>query len=1142
MGECRSCGRQHPPDARFCAFCGVPLGESSSDRREERRRISVLFADLVGFTARSDGADPEDVQATLGPFHSAVKREVERFGGTIEKFIGDAVVAVFGVPHVREDDAERAVRAALAVVEAVGRLNETEAGLDLAVRIAVDTGEALVALGLRPEEGAAFLAGDVVNTASRLQQVASVNTVVVGEATRRATKGVVSYTTLDPAVVKGKADPIPIWRAVGAEAAGRTRATAMRGGALVGRLPELALLNDAFVRAARGRHAHLVTLTGDPGVGKSRLLAEFLARLEGADETFGWLQGGCLPYGEGVTFWAFSEVIKASAQIADSDSPRDAAAKLERSVAKVAKDGHELRWFVDRLAPLVGVAASEEVLAGDREDTFQVWRSFVEALANERPLVLVFENLQWADSAMVEFVTYLVRSATGAPLLVACTARPEFLDRAPLWAGGVRNATAIALQPLTDAETGRLIAQLLEGAVLPTMTEAQLLERVRGNPLYVEEFVRLLVDAGLLERRGARGVLAELADLPVPETVQATIAARLDTLPPAWKTLLKAAAVIGETFWVGALTDIGDLDERAVREGLRELAHKELVHPVARSSISGEAEYVFAHSLVRDVAYGQIPRAERAEKHRAAAHWLERVQGPRITEAAEHVAHHYVAALELARAVGTAHDAAELEASARRLLGMAGDRAVRLDAQAAASYYQQALALTPPGHPERPRLLVKTGEAAHQSGHLTDAESAYEEAVSEFREQGDDLGGGETLVRLSRLLWWRGRTARGHQVLTEAVGLLERRPPSPALALACARMAGDHACAGRFAEALPWSERALDLARELGLDDVEVRALQYRGLARCEAGDLDGLDDLRTALDRGLDLGLGHETATAYDNLGDWVWLTEGPERGLAVNREGVAFAERLGQTETATWTKAETLWMLFDAGSWDELLQVAGEVITWDRRHGGNQVGVIASTHRALVFAWRGELAAAGEQLETQLGPAREIGDPDVLVPALATAALVAVENGDHGRGIGMLRELSEATLDKPLWRARDLPTALWLCARTGAIELGARLLEGAADAPRRARLCRITGTALLDEAGGRHEDALVAFRDAAEGWRRFGAPVFRALAQLGEARCLEHLGHAGDDARQEARGIAAVLGAEVLAAGLAPSAEQRG
>src|SRR5712692_5036183 len=533
MAVCSSCGKELPGEFPFCPFCAAPLTEQPSvAAAEERKVVSVLFCDLVGFTAASEAADPEDVRARIRPYHARLRLELERFGGTVEMFVGYAVMAVFGAPVAHEDDAERAVRAGLRILEAIGELNEAEPGLSLQVRVGINTGEAVVALGARPEEGEGIVTGDVVNTASRLQGAAPVDGIAVSEQTFRVTERVFDYEPLEPVRVKGKAAPLALYRPVAARARFGSDVTRSQATPLVGRDLERTLLVSTFERAVQQRSCQLVTVVGEPGVGKSRLCMELFSYIDERPGLVTWRQGRCLPYGEGIAFWALGEIVKAECGILESDSPDEVRAKLERAVAEAEQDRS---WLLARLGPLVGLTAEPT----GQEESFTAWRRFLEGLAGDEPAVLVFEDLHWADPALLAFLEHLADWAEGVPLLVLCTARPELHEQHSGWAGGLRNATTINLAPLSDQETAQLVAALLERAVLPAETQQALLERAGGNPLYAEEFVRLLTDRGGLE-----GEVVE-----VPESVQALIAARLDTLSPERKGLLQDASVIGKVFW-----------------------------------------------------------------------------------------------------------------------------------------------------------------------------------------------------------------------------------------------------------------------------------------------------------------------------------------------------------------------------------------------------------------------------------------------------------------------------------------------------------------------------------------------------------------------------------------------------------------
>jgi class 3 adenylate cyclase len=703
----------------FCTGCGARLQPAATPAAlaEERKVVSVLFADLVGFTGRAESLDPEDVRRLLAPYYARLREELQRFGGTVEKFIGDAVVGLFGAPVTHEDDPERAIRAALGVREAIAELNRADPSLGLHVRIAVTTGETVIDLRAQPEKGEGMAAGDVVNTCARLQSLAPVDGILVDEPTYRATREAIDYRESIPVRPKGKTQTMAVWEAVaprarlGVDIAFRGRA------ALVGRRHELDVLIDALARARREHSPQLVTLVGAPGIGKSRLVFELFATIESQPDLVSWRQGRSLPYGEGVSLWALGEMVKAEAGILETDSAEQADVKLASAVAGALSDPDEVAWVLRHLRPLAGLAR-EATPGGDGQgEAFAAWRRFFEALAERRPVVLVFEDAHWADEGLLDFVDHLVDWATAVPLLVVCTARPELLERRPDWGGGKRNAVTLSLSPLADAEAAALLEALAGESPSP-----ELIASTGGNPLYAEEYARMLAQTG---DGGGR---------TLPDSVQGIIAARLDALPAEEKALLQDAAVVGKVFWPRALAALGALDAGLVEERLRALDRKEFVRRERGSSVASENPYVFRHVLVGDVAYGQIPRARRAEKHRVAAEWLEALAADRSEDVAEMLAHHYVSALEYCRATGG--DTAALEKRARVALREAGDRAAALNAFAAAErFYRAALEHSPEEDPERPQLRFRYGRALfHSEGAGADA---LGEAAAELVDHGD---------------------------------------------------------------------------------------------------------------------------------------------------------------------------------------------------------------------------------------------------------------------------------------------------------------------------------------------------------------------------------------------------------------------
>jgi len=470
-------------------MCGAALAPTADPTREERKVVTVLFCDLVGFTAKAEQLDPEEVRAVLRPYHDRVRSELERHGGTVEKFIGDAVMALFGAPTAHEDDPERAVRAALAI-----RDFAVEEGLEL--RVGITTGEALVSLGASTSEGEGMASGDVVNTAARLQSAAPVNGILADETTYRATRTAIEFAEAPAVDAKGKTEPISVWEATEAHSRFGVDVTHHARAELVGREQELGFLRDGFLRARSTRTPQLVTLVAVPGMGKSRLVYELMRIVDSDSELVTWRQGRCLAYGDGVAFWALAEVVKAQAGISERHTEDEAAERLHAAVEDAIDDANDVRWVESHLRPLVGLEA-DTGLGGDRRgEAFAAWRRFLEALAEQRPLVLVLEDLHWADDGLLDFVDELVDWLSGVPLLVVCSARPELLERRPGWGGGKLNASTIGLSPLSSDQTALLISHVLERSLLPAEIQQALLERSEGNPLYAEQFAQLYLERG----------------------------------------------------------------------------------------------------------------------------------------------------------------------------------------------------------------------------------------------------------------------------------------------------------------------------------------------------------------------------------------------------------------------------------------------------------------------------------------------------------------------------------------------------------------------------------------------------------------------------------------------------------------------
>ncbi|HET7758958.1 MAG TPA: adenylate/guanylate cyclase domain-containing protein, partial [Gaiellaceae bacterium] len=687
---CPSCGAANEPGDRFCGECGSPLDAEAppppAAPEAERRLVSVLFGDLVGFTTLSEERDPEEVRELLSHYFETARRVIERYGGTVEKFIGDAVMAVWGTPVAREDDAERAARAGLELVEVVAALGGELGAPELAMRVGVVTGEAAVTVGA---EGQGMVAGDLVNTAARVQSVAAPGTVLVGERTRRASEAAISYADAGEHTLKGKSEPVALWRA--------ERVTAFRGGEnravglespFVGREGELRLVKDLFHATSDERRARLVSIVGIAGIGKTRLSWELEKYIDGLLEDVYWHRGRCLAYGEGVAYWALAEMVRMRAGITEQEGPEAAAGKLRDSLGTTFADDEERAWVEQRLAQLLGVAEQESFT---RDDLFGAWRLFFERLAEQGPTVLLFEDLQWADPALLDFVDYLLDWSRGHALFVVTLARPELAEKHPAWGGTKRDFTSLTLEPLSDEAMDALLVGLVPG--LPDEVRARIRDRAEGVPLYAVETVRMLLDRGLLQPDGDGYVATgDLGSLEVPETLHALIAARLDDLDASERRVIEDAAVLGKTFTRAGLAALTATPEEELEPILATLVRKDLLTVQSDPRSPERGNYGFLQALVQRIAHDTLSRKERKARHLAAARYLEDTWGAEETEIVEVIASHY---LDAYRADPGAADADELRTTARDALARAGRRAYSLGAhEQAQRYFEHAADLT----------------------------------------------------------------------------------------------------------------------------------------------------------------------------------------------------------------------------------------------------------------------------------------------------------------------------------------------------------------------------------------------------------------------------------------------------------------
>jgi class 3 adenylate cyclase/tetratricopeptide (TPR) repeat protein len=926
--------------------------------RRERKVVTVLFCDLVGFTSQAESMDPEDVEALLRPYHTRVREELERHGGTVEKFIGDAVMALFGAPVAHEDDPERAVRSALAI-----RDFAVEGGLEL--RVGITTGEAVISLDARPAEGEGMASGDVVNTAARLQSAAPVNSVLVDETTQRASRGSVEYEEGPPIEAKGKSRPVEVWMALAAKSRFGVDIAHEARTELVGREREVAILRDAFARARHERVPQLVTLVGVPGIGKSRLVYELSQLAEADPDLITWRQGRCLAYGDGVTLWALGEIVKAQAGIVEQDSPPEVHAKVREAVASAVSDS-DASWVESHLLALVGLAEESE-LGGDRRgEAFAAWRRYLEALAEQRPVVLVFEDLHWADESLLDFVDELVDWVTDVPLLVVATARPELLERRAGWGGGKLNATTLALQPLSDEQTAFLIGQLLQRPVLVAESQQALLERAGGNPLYAEQFADLYLERGSAE------------DLPLPETLQGIIAARVDALPEPEKGLLREAAVVGKVFWVSAL----GRDRQEAGTTLHALERKGFVRRQRRSSVEGENELAFAHALVRDVSYGQIPRAERSEKHSRIAEWIESLGRPE--DHAEMLAHHWQSALELSSAAGM--DDPTLRERTRDALTEAGDRAFALNAFVpAAKYFSAALELWPEEASGRPQLIFRRARALQISDDDR-AGDALEEATAALLAAGEVDAAGEAESLRAQFFWYRGQRDAADAHLATAQDLIEGRPASPAKARILCVAARFRMLAGDGEQALRVGQEALALAEDLALDELRAHALATIGGAKEIVLGTGGMEELERALEIAL-AASSPIASTIVNNLAVAKFRGGKLIEAAELYREAYRLAERFGDGSGLRWSRGNLLFAMYFFGEWDEAEREADAFIA-ECEKSPHYLETNALAIRGQIRLARGDVDAALEDWRRGLELARDAKDPQTVVPSLLTYA----------------------------------------------------------------------------------------------------------------------------------------------------------
>lgn len=946
MLVCPSCGQENPEGARFCNACGTTLTPAHATRKE-RKFATALFADLVGSTALAEREDPEVVQSVVGRTFDRMAEEIGRHEGLLEKFMGDAVLAVFGVPRAHEDDAERAVRAALEMQAILSELNRgfaAEGKPTLGMRIGIEAGEVLVDVERASGPRDRMLTGDAVNTAARLQTAAEPGHIVVGPTVYASTKDVIEYQKLEPLALKGKAEPVPAWRTLRIKA--RTRGERPHLGMearLVGRDEELAVLTQTFHRVQTDSRPALVTVIGPAGVGKSRLIAELERYVEPLPEIAYWRRGRCLAYGN-TSYSAFADAIKAQCEIFDDDSAEVAAGKAEVAARELFGDDS----VAPQLRALVGAGESRDM---SREVLFEAWRRFLERLAARYPLVLVLEDIQWADDGLLDFIDHVADWAQG-PIMVIATARAELLEKRPTWGGGKRNATSIYLDPLSTAEGAAMLDDLLPGPIQPELKRT-IVERSEGNPLYVEEIVRKLIDDGVLRATDASRweVAKPIAGIELPRSVQGLIAVRLDGLPDDEKAVLQDAAVVGRVFWVGALVELTGRPIAEVRDALGRLRVKELVVPHDPSSFRDEQEFAFRHGLIRDGAYESLPKALRADKHLGVARWAADRAGDRAEEIAELIATHEVEALRYLDELGERRPGIERQALEHAWAAARRTRALKLAAESTRWFREAERLADRLAIPPADRAPLAREHAAATAGPDSSAENerVARRAIEIFAAEDDRDGIGWASARLVIPLMQQSRHDEAEQAGRTAIETLELLGDSADLADALHRLGWFYWRRGREPEAEPLLRRAIDMAARV--DAKLVRAEATQTLAVCQLS-FGTLAEARRLMEEAFILAKEAGDTTnlfrAYNNLAMIRGASPGPAAAAEVLREGLELALRSGIIQMAGWISGSLGDFALILGRLEEAEQLQRQAVDLARRAAdepltGHRLGALA-------------------------------------------------------------------------------------------------------------------------------------------------------------------------------------------------------
>jgi class 3 adenylate cyclase/tetratricopeptide (TPR) repeat protein len=1068
MLTCPSCAHPNNEAAKFCEECGTKL--EATPVREERKVITALFCDVVGSTALGESMDHEDVARLLERYQSICRARIESHGGVVEKFIGDAVVGVFGVPTAHEDDPERAVRAALRICSDVDHSD-----LPIQVRIGVNTGEVLVRLGVDTRSGVGFATGDTMNTTARLEAAAPVMGVAVGERTFAATHAIVAYEVLRPIQAKGKAEPLAAWRAL--EPISRVHDERERT-PFVGRELEFTMLTQLFERARTRPATEFATIVADPGLGKSRLVRELSGFVDQVPEVVRWRIGRCLPYGEGIGFWALGEIVKAEAGILESDDQDTLRSKLERAVTE--PDPQTRSWVVDRLAPLVGLET--DTAAPDQQEAFTAWRRFLESLATQDPTVVVIEDLHWADAGFVAFLEHLADRTAGLPLLVVVTARPEVEERHPSWPPG-RRSTVLSLPPLGDADVEALVRTALPEA--PEELTAIVLERAGGSPLYAEQLAVMLTEHAMPISRAVDEAL-------IPQSVQALIAARIDALPDEPKRVLMEASVVGKTFWNGAVAFLGE--HAGLESTLAELVRRDFCRPAQPSSIEGDREFSFWHALVRDVAYAELTKAERARLHTSVATWIAERTGEAMGEEAEIIVHHLDAALELAPSAPNLETAPVQRLLADALLA-AGEAALRTEVSKAVRYLERRLsegsADDAAGDLKTKLLLARAHVAAGDPG----AARAPLEEVFERLIALDDI---ETAVLAASELDGVYQLVGDIQASAPMMEELRRRvgsEPSRALAELIAIEVGTWVGWKGAEDGLRRTRTAIEMAEGLGATPPPM-AHAIHGICMVTLGDRSGETEVDFAVDELLRQGRTSDAISLRYNLA-FALAEESPLDGLQRMDALIELTGRLGADSEVWITRAGRGHVLRALGRFDEVI---GEAETILARTRGSS-GVLARTFALLNLAW----------IEIYRGPpAVDLTELEELVRGTVPMSLWEVGAAAHARGDD---ESARALIVEASDIVREsIPAVANACLEVGLTDLAEELLGREVRDTRSDRAERAIAEGALARGRGDATSSVERYNEAAHAFEALGMIVGEARALQGLGECLLQIGEADE------------------------------